>query len=119
MKVLCVERRPLEEAGARWVNGVPGWMFDASEIPRPRGDELIGTGHPFHLVAGYGPERVVLRDLDLLEVDMRLLVARLQQMARDAGAELRGGVRVRKFDGTRLDTADGEIRAKHYVDASG
>jgi flavin-dependent dehydrogenase len=119
MKVLCVDRRPLEDAGARWVNGVPGWMFDESDVPRPTGDELIGAGHAFHLVAGHGPERVVLRGLDLLEVDMRLLVARLQQMARDAGAELRGGVRVRKFDGTRLDTGDGEIRARWYVDASG
>lgn len=119
MKVVCLDRRPLDDAGARWVNGVAGWMFDAAEVPRPTGDELIGTGHPFHLLGGWGPERVVVRGVDLLEVDMRLLVARLQQSARDAGAELRGGVRVKKLAGDEIETADGTIVAKYVVDASG
>jgi menaquinone-9 beta-reductase len=81
LRVVCLEQRALDEAGARWVNGVPEWTFDESGIEPPRGEELRGRGHAFHIVSGWGPQRVVLREQELLEVDMRLLVARLQQRA--------------------------------------
>jgi menaquinone-9 beta-reductase len=119
LRVLCVDARPLAESGARWVNGVAGWLLDAAEIPRPVGDELRGDDGPFHLIAGRGPERVVMRERGVLEIDMRLLVARLQAMAEDAGAELRGGVRVLGLRDDRLDTSDGPLHADVIVDASG
>jgi len=119
MRVVCVERRPLGEAGARWVNGVPRWMFEEAGVDEPRGDERLGYGHPFHLVAGSGPDRVVVREHDVLDVDMRLLVARLQHDAIEAGADLRGGVTVRGLEAGALATSAGPLRARWFVDASG
>jgi flavin-dependent dehydrogenase len=119
MRVVCVDRRPLGESGARWVNGVPRWMFAEAGLDEPRGDERLGFGHAFHLVAGRGPERVVVREHDLLDVDMRLLVARLQRGALDAGADLRGEVTVHGVAAGALQTSAGELRARWLVDASG
>ena len=119
MSVVCLDSRPLDEAGARWINGVPRWQFDAAEIPQPQGAELFGDDPPFHLVAGWGPDRVVLDGRGVVEVDMRELVARLQMLAREAGAELRGGVRVNGIDRNTLQTSSGPVRADVIVDASG
>lgn len=119
LRVLCLEQRPRAEAGARWVNGVPGWCFEQAGIELPRGQELRGAGHAFHLLSGWGPKRVVVRDHGLLEVDMRLLVERLQARAQAAGAEIVEGARVVGFDGERLRTTAGEVTASWFVDASG
>jgi flavin-dependent dehydrogenase len=119
LSVIGLERRPLAEAGARWINGVPERAFDACGLARPSGAERFGGGHAFHLLAGRGPKRIVLRDHGVLEVDMRLLVARLQAKARDAGAELRENVRVTGFDGRTLETTRGAVTARWFVDASG
>jgi flavin-dependent dehydrogenase len=119
MRVVCVDRRSLDGAGARWVNGVPRWMFEEAGLDEPRGEERVGYGHPFHLVAGRGPTRVVVRKHDVLDVDMRLLVARLQHGAREAGADLRGEVTVHGLDGSALSTSTGTLHARFLVDASG
>ncbi|MFO7567341.1 MAG: FAD-dependent oxidoreductase [Enhygromyxa sp.] len=119
LRVVCLDARPLAEAGARWVNGVARWLLGAAEIPLPEGDELRADDGRFHLIAGWGPERVIMGERGVLELDMRKLVARLQGMAGDAGAELRGGVRVLGLEGDRLDTSDGPLRAEVFVDASG
>ncbi|MFP4601095.1 MAG: NAD(P)/FAD-dependent oxidoreductase [Persicimonas sp.] len=119
MDAVCVERRPLEEAGAHWINGVPGACFEEAGIALPQAPELLAHGVDFHLVAGFGPERVVVRDHDLMEVDMRLLVQRLQQAAREAGARLQGSTRVDAIDYDGLQTSGGTIRARWYIDASG
>src|SRR5213080_2147320 len=119
LSVVCVERKPLDEAGARWVNDVPWWTFDEAGIARPRGDEVIAQGGDFHLVAGWGPHRVVVRGCDAVVADMRLLVARLQRMATDAGAELAGDVRVDRVESGLLMTSAGAIEARAIVDASG
>jgi len=119
LKVVCLERRPRLEAGARWVNGVPSICFERARLARPEGDELRGDGHAFHLVAGRGPRRIVLRGHGVLEVDMRLLVRRLQDLAERAGARILDGTRVLGFDRERLATTAGEVRARWFVDASG
>lgn len=119
LDVVCLDRRPLGEAGARWVNGVPARAFDEAGIGKPEGAELCGEGHAFHLVAGWGPRRVTVRDHGVLEVDMRALVARLQRGAEEAGARLVGEARVVGFDGRRLETTAGPVEADVFVDASG
>ena len=117
LRVVGVERGPLDQAGARWVNGVPRWTFAQGDLADPVAPELRGAEAPFHLVGGWGPERVTLGSA--LEVDMRHLVARLQREAREAGAELRGDVRDVHTDGARL-VVDGEVvEADVWVDASG
>jgi flavin-dependent dehydrogenase len=117
LSVVGVERGDLQEAGARWVNGVPRWAFGEAGLPEPVAPELRAAEGRFHLVGGHGPERVLLRSA--LEVDMRHLVARLQRAAREAGAELRGGVRAHRLQGSRLETDQGSIEADVWVDASG
>ncbi|MBA2664183.1 MAG: FAD-binding protein [Bradymonadaceae bacterium] len=119
LSVLCLDRRPIEQAGARWVNGVPGWMFDWAGIGRPGVPELLSAGEPFHMFAGWGPERLVVREHDVLEVDMRQLVSRLQGEGEAAGVRFLGEVQVYRFDGKWLHTSLGAIGARFVVDASG
>lgn len=119
LRVVCLERRAAREAGARWVNGVPGWAFDAAGVAQPRGHEVFGAGHEMHLLAGFGPRRVTIRGHDVLEVDMRTLVERLQVLAREHGVTLLENTRVTGFDGRTLDTSAGRVTARWYVDASG
>jgi flavin-dependent dehydrogenase len=119
LSVVCVDRRPLSEAGAHWINDVAGWMFDEAGIDRPAEGELAGEGHAFHVVAGFAGEHVVVEDHGLLAVDMRRLVERLQRGALDKGARLLGETTVEGFDGQTLSTSAGPISARFYVDASG
>lgn len=120
MNVVLLERGLLADAGARWVNGVPLWCFDEGGVPRPVAPELRGPEGRFHLIVGWGPERVVVGDRDTGTVDMRHLVARLQADARAAGAELREKVTVRGWvtDGV-LDTTAGPVPCDVVVDAAG
>ena len=119
MDVLCIDRRPLDRAGARWVNNIPAWMFRAAAIAPPEPPERLGDPSPLHLFAGYGPERIVIGEHDCLEVDMRLLTERLRREARAEGAHFASEVDVRGFDGEALFTSEGDLRARFYVDASG
>ncbi|MCB9584365.1 MAG: NAD(P)/FAD-dependent oxidoreductase [Polyangiaceae bacterium] len=119
LSTLGIERKSLESAGAHWVNGVALAAFDRAEIPRPQAPELRGGHGKFHLVCGWGPERLSLSDECVVEVDMRHLVARLQRDARAAGAELRSGVRAERLQGETLHTDQGPIEARYFVDASG
>jgi flavin-dependent dehydrogenase len=117
LRVLCVEKRRLTDAGARWINGVPRASFAEAGIPLPSTDESDGKPAVFHLVAGGG--RVLVPTHDVIEVDMRKLVARLQSRALAAGAELRDEISVAGRDGDRLMTSAGPLRARYIVDASG
>jgi len=119
LRVVGLESGALTRAGARWVNAVPGWHFDQATIARPTGPELLGNGGTMHLVAGWGPTRVRLRTSDVLEVDMRALVQRLQDDASRAGAHIRGDVRVQRVTDTGVETSSGPVDARWIVDASG
>jgi flavin-dependent dehydrogenase len=114
-----VDTRPLAEAGARWVNGVATWLLDAAQIPEPKPEQQRGGDGRFHLLAGWGPERVIMRGRGVVELDMRMLVAQLQGLAQSAGADLRGDVRVHGLTGDRLDTSVGPLHADVILDASG
>jgi len=120
LKVVAVDRLPRHKAGAQWVNGVPEWVFDETELARPFGAELRGAEHPFYMVAGWDSScRVTIEHTGVLEVDMRHYTRRLQEQAETLGADIRGGVRVEGFDGDTLSTSAGPIRARWYVDAAG
>lgn len=119
LKVGCVERGTLAKAGARWVNGVQAAAFDEAGIARPRTPELLAKGVDFHLIAGRGPQRVVIREHELMEVDMRLLVSRLQREAREAGAEFFEETRVLGVQDGVLQTDAGALKSRWIIDASG
>ncbi len=88
LRVALVERRPAFEAGARWVNAIPAWMFEQAEVPLPGAQELRGRDEDICFVGGR-PDRVLARGRnDSLLVDMRHLVARLQHLAGGAGVNL-------------------------------
>ncbi|MBL8619260.1 MAG: hypothetical protein JNM72_26845 [Deltaproteobacteria bacterium] len=124
LRVRAFDKRPLDEAGARWLNGVPRGAFAEAGLPQPQGAELGGAGGPFHMIAGMGPQRVTLDGADLLDVDMRHLVARLQRDARAAGVTLEGEVEVIDYAegpaGAVLSLRGGaQLQAPLVVDASG
>jgi flavin-dependent dehydrogenase len=118
--VRLLERGPLEDAGAQWVNGVPDWCFDEGDLPRPQAPERRGPCGAVHLIVGWGPDRVVVPHRDTAAVDMRLLGARLRGDAVAAGAHLEGGVSVTGLDADGVvATSRGPVRARYVVDASG
>jgi flavin-dependent dehydrogenase len=72
-----------------------------------------------HLIAGWSGPRLVIEH-DVLEVDMRLLVHRLQGLAVNAGAELRDGVVVTGWETPGvLATSEGPMPSRWVLDASG
>ena len=127
-RVALVERRPRSEAGARWVNAVPPWMFDRAAVPQPAGDEVRTHGDRYVLSDWRGEHRVNLPGSPTVAVDMRLLIARLQEEAQGAGAAVfdqvtvdgvrpQGSgraVRLRRGDGTAV-----ELEGRLIIDASG
>lgn len=128
-RVALVDARRLDEAGARWVNGVPPWMFDEAGVAWPEPPELRGAGGPFTLLGAGGARALSITPAPVWSVDMRHLVQRLQSDARGAGAVLIDRARVGRLDldGGRpiaLEVAPAEgpartLRADLFVDASG
>lgn len=113
-RTLCVDRKDLTESGARWVNGVPRRLLAEAGLAVPDGHH---GPRPFNLIAGAARLRVA--EHDVVDLDMRALVATLHERARSLGAELVGGVTVRGRDGDRLMTDAGAVRARWIVDAGG
>ncbi len=89
--VLLIDKRAAGEAGARWVNAVPRWMFERADVAPPSGDEERSHGGRYVLCEPSGAHRVVVSRCPTTFFDMRSLVARLQSDAVAAGAELEGG----------------------------
>lgn len=132
-RVALVDARPLEAAGARWVNAVPAWQFERAGVPLPEGEEHRGGAVPV-LLPSDGAQRLALGHLpDVLKVDMRLLVERLQRLALEAGAlpfprtQIREVVLRRERPvavrgvqwGEDGQAREVELRARLFVDASG
>ncbi len=115
--VVCLERRALGKAGARWVNGVPRAAFHSAGVALPDGDEHLGGPHPCHMFAPGG--RIAVLDHDVVDVDMRLLVARLQARAAAAGATFLERVAATGREPGVLHTTAGEVRCRWIIDASG
>src|SRR5262245_15890509 len=95
LSVAVVDRRPLERAGARWVNGVPRDAFEDARFTLPFGDELRGRGGAFVCGSPSGRSRVEVNAEGVLEVDMRKLGGRLRARAQSAGATFFDGTAVR------------------------
>jgi flavin-dependent dehydrogenase len=119
-ETLVLERRALDDAGARWVNAVPGWAFDEAGLERAPFPECRGVTSRFHLFAGWGPLGMTIEPRDILDIDMRHLVQRLRAGAIAAGATFATPARVTGFsaDGA-LATDIGPVRARLIVDATG
>lgn len=119
LRVALLERRQLASAGAAWVNGVAHSQFDAAGVARPAGAENRGQNHRFHLIAGWGLARVSAQPRGVCEVDMRLLIDRLQQRASDAGVTVWENADVTAHGDSTLQTSRGAVTAPFVLDASG
>ncbi|MEZ4470848.1 MAG: FAD-dependent oxidoreductase [bacterium] len=127
-RVALVDARPFDDAGARWVNGVPDWMFDAAGVPRPEAPERRPAG-PFVMLDAAGTRRQTVDPSPAQPIDMRLLGERLRADAFAAGAEGLDAHRVvdLALDGRgrpRRLTLDGpggrrDLEAQLFVDAAG
>ena len=133
MRVAVVERRGLDRAGARWRNAIPPWMFYAAGLAQPGPPEWRGGAEPITLISRDGRARFTLPTGPMVQVDMGLLIGRLQGLAEEAGATLLDhtsivGVSLTSGRPTELtcvrQTPDGgarefRLRARLFVDASG
>ncbi len=130
-KVVAVDKRAVGETGARWMNAVPRWCFEAARLAPPSGDCLFGggaaEGHRFHLIAPEARGRLSIAAPPILHVDMRRLVDGLARDAIAAGAEVvRGAVtgvaiergRVRSVT-VASEGGSRELTASLFVDATG
>ncbi len=90
--VALLDRRPVDEAGAQWHNGVVAWQFAEAGAPAPVADEIspgAGTTHMF------GPDGTLgcrYTDSPTVRADMGALGASLRAIAADAGTEIIGRI---------------------------
>ncbi|KPA17725.1 geranylgeranyl reductase [Candidatus Magnetomorum sp. HK-1] len=87
-QVVLLERRNQENAGARWINDVPPWMFEYAGIEMPEPPEKVVDFAPFVLRTQNGKGRVYIDQRPMWGIDMRLLIKRLHQKAEKLGVTL-------------------------------
>lgn len=123
LRVIALERRSRDVSGARWVNGVPHWVFGHCGLASPGPSEGHATGVPFHMLAQRGPERSVITGHDLMEVEMPAMTQRLLAKAERHGAVLFDRVGDVQVQGgtvrAQVGTSTAEWLAETVVDASG
>jgi flavin-dependent dehydrogenase len=128
LSVALADNRRLNVAGARWVNGVPPWMFDEAEVPRPQAPERRGADSAFRLLGASGRAYLEIDPSPVWAVDMRALVARLQALAVGAGVTTFEQARVAGLTTTdgrpttitlRQSDRDTTLGASLFVDATG
>ena len=123
-----MERRAAAAAGASWANEIPWRLFDQAGVPRPTAPELVRPNRALAFMPSReGPATRVLPN-DTAVVDMRRLVARLQDAARRAGVVVFDHARIHsvalrsgRLRSLRIVVGDArlELRAALFVDASG
>lgn len=128
-RVLMVERRPADAAGAQWHNGVLDRHFVEAGLEPPSGAERSVDEGRIHMRAKDPRVGPLIEDAPTVRADMGLLGARLRGLALDAGADLvdeverveavvDGAGRLRAVDLHRGD-APRRVEAALFVDASG
>lgn len=130
-RVLLLDRRPVDAAGAQWVNGVLDRHFELAGLEPPSGPERRAAGGTVHLRGSDPRIGPTLRDSPTVAADMALLGRRLRDLATAAGAEVVDCVQELEFG---QDPRTGRIRsvtlrrdgaapctrsASLFVDASG
>jgi len=128
-QVWLADQRSPEDAGAHWVNAIPAWLFDEAGVDRPVPPELERRDglHTSLIADAWGTACQQVPKDPGMHVNMRLLTARLQRRAQDAGVKpLRGRVCDVSMTGGRLrrvtlDTDDGSLTVcpRLTIDASG
>jgi flavin-dependent dehydrogenase len=124
---------PFKNAGARWMNALPSWMFDLAGFEHPEPPELHAKDFPISMRDSKGNERLRIPINPIWELDMRALVKRLQGLARESGVIFFERVHAGEFvcenerptilkairKSPKGSTTKVEFRAKLFVDATG
>lgn len=124
-KVLVLDRKPLDDLGHTWVNGVERGIFARVGIPEPSGEETMPSPLSSRLMSPSGKHYIETTASPTVEVRMHVFTRRLLSSATDAGAEFRDsnlvkGPMLEKDRVVGVETAAGEeIPASMVVDASG
>lgn len=106
LRVAMIERRPWDKGGARWINAVPGWVFDRVGVGQPVPPELHGVFGTGSFRSPQDSASIELSAVPIWDVDMRSLGDRLRQRALDAGVTV-----FDRVDIERLHLRDGRPRA--------
>lgn len=132
-RVLLLERRAADTAGAQWHNGVLDWQFRAARVDPPTEEERSPAVARTHIVGPDGSYGICVHDSPTTRADMALVGTRLRNVAREAGVELidhatrlevtSDGDRTVAID-AEVTPPDGPARSIHveaalFVDASG
>jgi len=133
LSVALLDARPFSQSGARWMNGVPPWMFDRAGIDFPEKPEPGSNRFPASIRDYRGRVYQKFFLPPVFHVDMRRLVKHLQNLALKAGA-----TPIEKATPIHFDLTDGRpvrlhlsqkgkekrafrraVRARLFVDATG
>ncbi len=128
-RVTLIDARPPDEAGPRWVNGVPPWVFEFVGLAPSSGSERFGEDtDAFTVLRPSGARVFSLDPSPVWNVDMRRLTARIHGVARAAGVEFLAPAKVRgvrcvgeRLTAVEVTTESGSLTltAALFVDASG
>ena len=123
IEVLLLDKRPLEEIGNNWTNGVEKSVFKKVKIAPPGSNELA-LPHKRYRLLSPGGEYVELPEVPMYEINMRPFTRRLLDEAIKAGVEFRDNALVSgpylRDDKIHGVIVDGEpILAAIVMDASG
>ncbi len=111
-RVLLLEQRSADAAGARWDNGVVRWHFERAGIDAPEPPECVQRGTT--VMVGPDGTSFDLAENPVLDTDMRALGARLLDGAKTQGAEVLDRVR-----DVSVELRDGRVRGVRCRTAAG
>lgn len=133
LRTVLLEARPLELAGARWVNALPPGVFARIGIEPSVAPEKVEEDLPVTLLGPEGRSGVTIDPSPVWHIDIRLLVDRLHGLAAAAGVRCFDRVTIgepvldkgrpvelparQELDDGR--TRDLSFKARLFVDASG
>ena len=86
--VVMVDRRPADQAGAQWHNGVLAWQFAEAGVAAPVPDEVSAGRGISHFFSADGHHGCSLADPPTVRADMGALGASLREVALEARVEL-------------------------------
>ena len=87
MSVALLDRRPLDEAGAQWHNGVLDWQFERAGLAPPAPPERVADAVRTHMFGPDGTPACTLDASPTVAAHMGLLGRRLRGLAAGAGTE--------------------------------
>lgn len=85
--VVLVERRPLDEGGAQWHNGLLDWQVARAHLSLPEPPERVSDTGAVYLFTPDGHRGPAVSRNPVASVDMARLGRRLRALAGDAGVE--------------------------------